>query len=219
MILDQTSKDSLQDGINNLIATEFPWCKEQIIRSRESIPIEDADLWMRYRNAMDRLLSIQRGVNFGEFPSLNLAIEDTDSEDTDPEDMGGIGITDPSNPHDILQYSTYLFRNCGVEAWVQATETLIGLLEIRINSFSYHGDKANANLYLKQALKQQAEARLVRSSSHTSSVEQYKKASKTAESGLDLLEKVNPYTRGSFWIAIGILLVALIALLHNLSII
>ena len=106
-----------------------------------------------------------------------------------------------------------------IEAWVQATETLIGLLEIRINSFSYHGDKAKANLYLKQALKQQAEARLIWSSSHLISVEYYKKAAKKAESGLDILEKVNPYTRGSFWIAIGIFLVAIIALLHNLSII
>ena len=94
MILDQTTKGNLQDGINNLVANEFPWCKEQIIRSREIVPIEDADLWMRYRNAMDRLLSIQRGINFGEFPSPNLAIENIDSED-----MSGIKITNPLNPH------------------------------------------------------------------------------------------------------------------------
>jgi len=214
MILDQTTKDSLQDGINNLVASEFPWCKEQIIRSREIVPIEDADLWMRYRNAMDRLLSIQRGINFGEFPSPNLAFEIIDSDT-----MSEFRITDPLNPHDILQYSTYLFRNCGVEAWVQSTETLIGLLDLRINSFSYNGDKAKANLYLKKALKEQAEARLARSSSHLISVEYYKKAAKTAESGLDILEKVNPYTRGSFWIGIGIFIVAIIALLHNLLII
>ena len=209
MFLDQSKKDELQKGINNLIATEFPWCKEQIIKSREFVPIEDAELWMRYRNAMDRLLLVQRGINFGEFPSPNLVTEDIKETE----------LTDSSNPDDILRYSEYLFRNCGVEAWVQATETLIGLLEIRINSFSYHGDKAKANSYLKEALKSQAEARLARSSSHTVSVSYYKKSIGKAESGLVLLEKVNPYTRGSFWAAIGILIIAIIALLHNLSII
>ena len=214
MYLDQSKKDELQEGINNLIATEFPWCKEQLIKSREFVPIEDAELWMRYRNAMDRLLLVQRGINFGEFPSPNLVTEDIKSGDREE-----AGLTDSSNPDDILRYSEYLFRNCGVEAWVQATETLIGLLEIRINSFSYHGDKAKANSYLKEALKSQAEARLARSSSHTVSVSYYKKSIGKAESGLVLLEKVNPYTRGSFWAAIGILTVAIIALLHNLSII
>lgn len=214
MFLDQSKKDELQKGINNLIATEFPWCKEQIIKSREFVPIEDAELWMRYRNAMDRLLLVQRGINFGEFPSPNLV-----TEDIGPEGSEEAGLTDSSNPDDILRYSEYLFRNCGVEAWVQATETLIGLLEIRINSFSYHGDKAKANSYLKEALKSQAEARLARSSSHTVSVSYYKKSIGKAESGLVLLEKVNPYTRGSFWAAIGILIVAIIALLHNLFII
>ncbi len=211
MILDQPIKDKLQEGINNLITTEFPWCKEQIIRSREIVPIEDAELWMRYRNAMDRLLSIQRGINFGEFPSPNLVTEDIEAED-----IRKVGITDPINPNEILQYSAYLFRNCGVEAWVQATEHLIGLLEIRINSFSYHGDKAKANSYLKEALKLQAEARLARSSSHILSVHYYKKSAEKAESGLNLLEKVNPYTRGSFWIGIGILIVAVIALLNTI---
>lgn len=214
MFLDQSKKDELQKDINNLIANEFPWCKEQIIKSREFVPIEDAELWMRYRNAMDRLLLVQRGINFGEFPSPNLVTEDIVHEDSEE-----AGLTDSSNPDDILRYSEYLFRNCGVEAWVQATETLIGLLEIRINSFSYHGDKAKANSYLKKALKSQAEARLARSSSHTVSVSYYKKSIGKAESGLVLLEKVNPYTRGSFWAAIGILIVAIIALLHNLSII
>ena len=214
MFLDQSKKDELQKGINNLLATEFPWCKEQIIKSREFVPIEDAELWMRYRNAMDRLLLVQRGINFGEFQSPNLV-----TEDREPEGSEEAGLTDSSNPDDILRYSEYLFRNCGVEAWVQATETLIGLLEIRINSFSYHGDKAKANSYLKKALKSQAEARLARSSSHIVSVSYYKKSIGKAESGLVLLEKVNPYTRGSFWAAIGILIVAIIALLHNLSII
>ena len=129
MILDQPAKDKLQEGIDNLIANEFPWCKEQIIKSREFIPIEDADLWMRYRNAMDRLISIQRGINFGEFPSPKLITEDIEAED-----IMEVGLSDPLSPNDILRYSEYLFRNCGVEAWVQATETLIGLLEIRINS-------------------------------------------------------------------------------------
>lgn len=214
MILDQPAKDKLQEGIDNLIANEFPWCKEQIIKSREFIPIEDADLWMRYRNAMDRLISIQRGINFGEFPSPKLITEDIEAED-----IMEVGLSDPLSPNDILRYSEYLFRNCGVEAWVQATETLIGLLEIRINSFSYHGNKEKSNLFIKEALKLQAEARLARSSSHMLSVSYYKKATEKAESGLALLEKVNPYTRGSFWIAIVILIVAIIALLHNLSII
>jgi len=110
MILDQPIKDELQEGINKLITTEFPWCKEQIIRSREIVPIEDAELWMRYRNAMDRLLSIQRGINFSEFPSPNLVTEDIEAEDIEK-----VGITDPIYPNDILQYSAYLFRNCGVE--------------------------------------------------------------------------------------------------------
>lgn len=214
MILDPSKKEKLQGGIDNLIAVEFPWCKEQIIKSREFVPIEDAELWMRYRNAMDRLLSIQRGINFGEFPSPNLATEDIEAED-----IKEVGLTESSNPEDILRYSEYLFRNCGVEAWVQATEALIGLLEIRINSFSYHGDKAKANSYLKEALKLQADARLARSSSHILSVSYYKKSIEKAESGLVLLEKVNPYTRGSFWASIGIFILAIMALLHNLSII
>jgi len=211
MILDHPLKDELQNGINELIATEFPWCKEQIIRSREIVPIEDAELWMRYRNAMDRLLSIQRGINFSEFPSPNLATEDIEVQYIE---RGG--ITDPIDPNEILQYSAYLFRNCGVEAWVQATEHLIGLLEIRINSFSYHGDKAKANLYLKEALKLQADARIARSSTHRLCVNFYEKAAEKAESGLNLLEKVNPYTRGSFWIGIGIFIVAIISLLFSI---
>jgi hypothetical protein len=214
MYLDQSKKDELQEGINNLITTEFPWCKEQLIKSRAFVQIEDAELWMRYRNAMDRLLLVQRGINFGEFPSPNLVTEDIEDEDIKETEL-----TDSSNPDDILRYSEYLFRNCGVEAWVQATETLIGLLNIRINSFKYHGDKAKANSYLNEALKLQAEARLARSSSHTVSVHHYKKSVEKSKSGLFLLEKVNPYTRGSFWAAIGIFTVAIIALLYNILII
>ena len=75
MFLDQSKKDELPKGINNLIATEFPWCKEQIIKSREFVPIEDAELWMRYKNVMDRLLLVQRGINFGEFLSPNVTTQ------------------------------------------------------------------------------------------------------------------------------------------------
>ncbi|MCK4732403.1 MAG: hypothetical protein KAT65_08090 [Methanophagales archaeon] len=209
MILDPSKKDELQESINNLITTDFVWCKEQIIRSRELVPIEDAELWMRYRNAMDRLLLVQRGINFGEFPSPNSLNEDIGAENIEE-----VGLTDSSNPDDILQYSEYLFRNCGVEAWVQAAETLIGLLNIRINSFSYHGDVAKANSFLKKALELQADARLARSSSHMVAVSYYKKSTKEAQSGLDLLEKINPYTRGSFWIGIGILLIAAVSLIR-----
>ena len=84
------------------------------------MPIEDAELWMRYRNAMDRLLLVQRGINFGEFPSPNSLNEDIEAENIEE-----VGLTDSSNPDDILRYAEYLFRNCGVEAWVQAAETLI----------------------------------------------------------------------------------------------
>ena len=211
MILDPSKKDELQETIRNIIATDFIWCKEQIIRSRELVLIEDAELWMRYRNAMDRLLLVQRGINFGEFPSQNSLNEDIEAENIEE-----VGLTDSSNPDDILRYSEYLFRNCGVEAWVQAAEMLIGLLNIRINSFSYHGDVAKANSYLKEALKSQADARLARSSSHTLAVSYYKKSAKKAQSGLDLLEKVNPYTRGSFWIGIGIFLLAAVTLTVSL---
>ena len=211
MILDPSKKDELQETIRNIIATDFLWCKEQLIRSRELVLIEDAELWMRYRNAMDRLLLVQRGIIFGEFPSQNSLNEDIEAENIEE-----VGLTDSSNPDDILRYSEYLFRNCGVEAWVQAAEMLIGLLNIRINSFSYHGDVAKANSYLKEALKSQADARLARSSSHTLAVSYYKKSAKKAQSGLDLLEKVNPYTRGSFWIGIGIFLLAAVTLTVSL---
>ena len=87
--------------------------------------------------------------------------------------------------------------------------------KIRLFRQSHHGNKEKSNLFIKEALKLQAEARLARSSSHMLSVSYYKKATEKAESGLALLEKVNPYTRGSFWIAIGILIVAIIALLHE----
>ena len=211
MILDPSKKDELQETISNIIATDFLWCKEQLIRSRELVPIEDAELWMRYRNAMDRLLLIQRGINFGEFPSPNSLNGDIEAENIEE-----VGLTDSSNPDDILRYSEYLFRNCGVEAWVQATEMLIGLLNICINSFKYHGDKAKANSYLKEALKSQADARLARSSSHTLAVSYYKKSAKKAESGLDLLEEVNPYARGSFWVGIGIFIIATVTLTVSL---
>jgi len=130
---------------------------------------------------------------------------------------GRIGLTDSSNPDDILQYSEYLFRNCGVEAWVQAAEILIGALSMRINSFDHHGDKTEANHYLEKALELQAEARLSRSSSHTVAVSYYKKSVKEAKSGLNLLEKVNPYTRGRFWVGIGIFLLAAISLIISLA--
>ena len=211
MILDQSKKDELQERIDDLITTDFLWCKEQIIRSRAFVPIEDADLWMRYRNAMDRLLLVQRAINFGEFPSPNSINEDIEAEIIEE-----IGLVDSSNPNVVLQYSEYLFRNCGVESWVQATETLIGLLNRRINLFSYHGDKSKANTYLKEALDLQAEARLSRSISHTLSVFYYKKSAEKTKSGLDILEKVNPYTRGSFWITIVMLILAIIALLANI---
>ncbi len=211
MILDQSKKDELQERIDDLIANDFLWCKEQIIRSRAFVPIEDADLWMRYRNAMDRLLLVQRAINFGEFPSLNSI-----NGDMDDELIEEIGLVDSLDPNVVLQYSEYLFRNCGVESWVQATETLIGLLNRRINLFSYHGDKSKANTYLKESLDLQAKARLPRSISHMLSVFYYKKSAEKAKSGLDLLEKVNPYTRGSFWIAIVLLIVTIIASLVSL---
>ena len=211
MNLDQSKKDALQENINEIISTDFIWCKEQLIRSREKVRIEDADLWMRYRNAMDRLLLVQRGINFGEFPSPNLVTEDIEDEDIKETEL-----TDSSNPDDILRYSEYLFRNCGVEAWVQAAEILIGALSMRINSFDHHGDKTEANHYLEKALELQADARLARSSSHTLAVSYYKKSAEKSKSGLDLLEKVNPYTRGSFWITIVMLILAIIALLANI---
>ena len=184
MILDPSKKDELQETIRNIIATDFLWCKEQLIRSRELVLIEDAELWMRYRNAMDRLLLVQRGIIFGEFPSQNSLNEDIEAENIEE-----VGLTDSSNPDDILRYSEYLFRNCGVEAWVQAAEMLIGLLNIRINSFSYHGDVAKANSYLKEALKSQADARLARSSSHTLAVSYYKKSAKKPKAVWIFLKK------------------------------
>jgi len=212
MNLDQSKKDALQENINEIISTDFIWCKEQLIRSREKVRIEDADLWMRYRNAMDRLLLVQRGIIFGEFPSPNSLNVNIESEKIEE-----LGLTYSSNPDDILQYSEYLFRNCGVEAWVQAAEILIGALSMRINSFDHHGDKTEANHYLEKALELQAEARLSRSSSHTVAVSYYKKSVKEAKSGLNLLEKVNPYTRGSFWVGIGIFLLAAISLIISLA--
>ena len=160
---------------------------------------------MRYRNAMDRLLSIQRGINFGEFPSPDLVNNGLEISEVD-----GVQV-DSLDPRKILQYSTYLFRNCGVEAWVQATETLIGLLDIRINSISYDGEKTKANRLLKESLKLQANGRLARSSSHLYSVDHYKKASEKAVAGLDLLNKVNPYTVSSFWVAIIMLIISFIS--------
>ena len=207
MKLEPAIKEELQQGINEIIASEFPWCKEQIIRTRELVEIEDAEIWMRYRNGMDRLLCLQRGINLSEFPSPELAVEPIDSEDT-----GAIDI-DCLNPHDILQYSTYLFRNCGVEAWVQATETLIGVLSMRINSFSYDGNKTEANIKLKRALKYQANGRMARSSSHLLSVDSYKKASKKAVEGILLLNKVNPYTKANFWFGICLIIIAVLTLL------
>jgi len=67
MKLEDSIKEELQNGINELIRIDFPWCKEQIIRTRELVDIEDAELWMRYRNAMDRLLCLQRGIIFRDF--------------------------------------------------------------------------------------------------------------------------------------------------------
>lgn len=207
MKLEPAIKEELQQGINEIIISEFPWCKEQIIRTRERVEIEDAEIWMRYRNGMDRLLCLQRGINFGEFPSPDSAIEPIEKEDTDAIDI------DVLNPHDILQYSTYLFRNAGVEAWVQATETLIGLLSMRINSFSYDGNKTEAHIKLKRALKYQADGRMLRSSSHLLSVESYKKASKKAYEGMVLLNKINPYTRGNFWFGIIFIIIGFLTLI------
>jgi hypothetical protein len=209
MKLEPAIKEELQQGINELIRVEFPWCKEQIIRTRELVDIEDAEIWMRYRNGMDRLLCLQRGINLSEFPSPDFAVELIDIEKI------GENTIDSLNPHDILQYSAYLFRNCGVEAWVQATETLIGLLSMRINSFSYDGEKTKANIKLKRALKHQADGRMARSSSHLQSVSSYKKASEKAVEGLVLLNKVNPYTRFNFWIGIILIIIALLTLILN----
>lgn len=207
MKLEGPIKEELQQRINDVIRDDFPWCKEQIIRTRELIAIEDAEIWMRYRNGMDRLLCLQRGINLGEFPSSDLPFGQMDIKK-----MDGIAI----NPHDTLDYSTYLFRNCGVEAWVQAAETLIGLLSMRINSFSYDGDKTKANIKLREALKQQADGRLARSSSHIQAVDSYKNASEKAVEGLESLYKVNPYTRRSFWAGIILLIISLIILILTL---
>lgn len=209
MKLEGSIKEELQQGINDILRDDFPWCKEQIIRTRELVGIEDAELWMRYRNGMDRLLSLQRGINLGEFPSSDLAFEQIDIRK-----MDGITIN-RINPHDTLDYSAYLFRNCGVEAWIQAAETLIGLLSMRINSFSYDGDKKKANTKLKEALKHQADGRMARSSSHMLAVRFYEQASENAVEGLELLNKVNPYTRQSFWIGIFVLIISILILVYQ----
>ena len=198
-------KEELQQGVNDLIMVDFPWCKEQIIRTRALIGIEDAEIWMKYRNAIDRLLSIQHGINLGEFPSPKFAFGQIDTEK-----MDGIVI----NPHEVLSYSAYLFRNCGVEAWVQTTEALIGLLSMRINSFSYGGDKIKANIKLKEALEQQANGRMSRSDSHLTALFFYKKSSEKAIEGLELLNRVNPYTSGSFFIVIILLIIFIFILIQ-----
>lgn len=138
MKLEGSIKEELQQRINDIIEDDFLWCKEQIIRTRELVGIEDAEIWMKYRNGMDRLLLLQRDINLGEFPSSDLTFGRIDVDNR-------IAINS-IDPNETLTYSEYLFRNCGVEAWVQATEISIGILSMRINSFSYDGDKAKAKV-------------------------------------------------------------------------
>ena len=43
MKIEGSIKEELQGGINELIKDDFPWCKEQIIRTRELVDVEDAE--------------------------------------------------------------------------------------------------------------------------------------------------------------------------------
>lgn len=188
MKLDEAYIKKLQPKIAECLE-DFASCKKEIIESRELIAqrIEDTSLWMRYRNALDRLATVQLGIVRGEFPPSN-----------NPKIMEG--EEDP--PEKILEYSSYLFRNTAVEAWVQATENLLGLLRIRIDSREWFGDKNFALQKLEEAIKIEAEARQLRSPSMKATVFKYRQVADKANDGLKVLTMKKPYTRWSFYVLI-----------------
>ncbi len=195
MKIDNAYKQKLQPKINECL-NDFAWCKKEIISSRELITqaVEDSNLWMRYRNALDRLATVQLGVYKGEFPP-----------------NGNPDVLEADTPEKVLEYSSYLFRNTAVEAWVQAAAIMVGILRIRIDSREWFGDKIRALSKLEEAIKIEADARNTRSVSMEATVSKYKQVVEKANEGIQLLTRADPYTRWSLYILI-LTIIAIVAI-------
>jgi hypothetical protein len=181
MKLDEEYVKNLQPKITECLK-DFALCKKEIISSRELITqdIEDSNIWMRYRNALDRLATVQLAIQEGEFPPKS-----------------NFEILEADTPEKVLEYSSYLFRNTAVEAWVQAAALMVGILRMRIDSMAWYGDKVLALSNLEEAINIEAEARLTRSVSVESTISKYKQVVVRANKGLGLLKQEGPYTRWS----------------------
>lgn len=174
---------------------DFSMCKKEIISSRELITqdIEDSNIWMRYRNALDRLATVQLAIYDGEFPpKSNLEVLEVDT------------------PEKVLEYSSYLFRNTAVEAWVQAAALTVGILRMRIDSISWYGDRVLALSYLEEAIKIEADARLTRSISVEGTISKYKQVVERANRGLGLLKQEGPYVRLSLYVLVLTIIVLIV---------
>lgn len=201
MKLDEEYIIKLQPQIRECLR-DFSICKKEIISSRELITqtIEDSNIWMRYRNALDRLVTVQLSICEGEFPPK-----------TNPD------VLESDTPEKVLEYSSYLFKNTAVEAWVQAAALMVGILRIRIDSMAWYGDKVLALSKLEEAIKIETEARLARSVSVEATISKYKQVVEQANEGIGLLRQEGPYVRWSLYLLVLTIIVIIVIEIWRLS--
>lgn len=141
MAIDRGKRRRINERLKRFYLTDFPFAKRNLIESRQSpgIEIEDPNLWMRHRNALDRVAEVQAMLAAGEIPESS------------------------DDPEKIVEWASYLIRNTAVEAWAQASSFVIGRLSRILEQFDTKGDTSAARDWLYRAQEEDGIARQRRS--------------------------------------------------------
>jgi hypothetical protein len=162
----------VQETINRLITDVFPRCKDELTEATTLSGLQDPELWVMYRNAMDRVLTAQRNL---------LINENIDFDET-------------------LKAAEYQFHNLAVESWVKTANFYIGLLELRLDSGEYGGSIDLARMHLRSAMHAKEECRKKRSESYIEALANAKKAAQEAIQGLDKMQKIPRLQTLNIWL-------------------
>lgn len=184
----------LQRRINGILTSEFPWAKEKLLASRRrispDIPTEDTNLWLRFRNALDRVATVQSYVILRKVPDPPLNRLETPTEI--PEDYE---LPADDDPDAILDYARYLFINTAIEGWRFTADLAITRLQSLLVEPEYTGDAHRGDQKLKAAQRHEGVGRTYRSSNSKQAIAHFEKATEAAIAGIQYFRKTTPDER------------------------
>lgn len=194
MQLSKAECGRLQRRIDGILTSEFPWAKERLLASRRrihvDIPTEDTNLWLRFRNALDRVATVQSYVILKKVPDPPLNPLETSTEI--PE---GYTLPPDDKPDAILDYARYLFINTAIESWRFTADLAITRLQCLLVEPDYIGDAHRAEAQLDVAKKHEVKGRTFRSSNSKQAIGHFEQATDAAIAGIELFRKTTPNER------------------------